>query len=232
MVHKKIIPPPSQPPPCLSCLSCSPLPSPPFYLPSHVDCWVPPPPTPARWRQRCGNTIATTTPPLQGAHPNTNLQKPRAAAIKLPPSCRQAAAAAAAKLPLPPPQPPSCRRRRCCRAAATLSAVLPPPSTLHCRKAAAAAAAAAATAAAATTKLLGTMKKDLDWPIPDQVRRVKTAAKVEVRAPPVEQNQQAPIKMVSRRAWSPGIYWALRLLCKSLDVAWERAFIWPLTFNL
>ena len=44
------------------------------------------------------------------------------------------------------------------------------------------------------------------------------------------QDQLAPIKMVSRRAWSPGIYRALRLLGKSLDVAWERAFIHPLTF--
>ena len=28
--------------------------------------------------------------------------------------------------------------------------------------------------------------------------------------------------MVSGRAWSPGIYQALRLLGKSLDVAWEK----------
>jgi len=44
------------------------------------------------------------------------------------------------------------------------------------------------------------------------------------------QDQLAPIKMVSGCAWSPGIYRALRLLGKSLDVAWERAFIHPLTF--
>ena len=44
-------------------------------------------------------------------------------------------------------------------------------------------------------------------------------------------DRRAPIKMVSRRAWSPGIYQSLRLLGKSLDVAWERAFICPLTFN-
>jgi hypothetical protein len=51
------------------------------------------------------------------------------------------------------------------------------------------------------------------------------AVKVEVCAPPVEHNQRAPIKMVSGHAWSPGIYWALRLLGKSLYVEWERMFI-------
>jgi hypothetical protein len=54
---------------------------------------------------------------------------------------------------------------------------------------------------------------------------------VDIRRPPVEQNQPEPIKTVSSRAWSPGIYRALRLLGKSLDVAWEGAFICPLTFN-
>ncbi len=44
-------------------------------------------------------------------------------------------------------------------------------------------------------------------------------------------DRQAPSKMVSGRVWSPGIYWALRLLGKTLDVAWERAFICPLTSN-
>jgi hypothetical protein len=44
-------------------------------------------------------------------------------------------------------------------------------------------------------------------------------------------HQPAPNKMVRGRAWSPGIYRALRLQEKSLDVAWERAFIHPLTFN-
>ncbi len=44
-------------------------------------------------------------------------------------------------------------------------------------------------------------------------------------------DRRAPIKMVSGRAWSPGIYQSLRLLGKSLDVAWERAFIHPLTLN-
>ena len=70
---------------------------------------------------------------------------------------------------------------------------------------------------------------------PMKDRRVWFAADEEVRAEPtaepIKQDQRAPIKMVSRRAWSPGIYQALRLLGKSLDVAWERAFIHPLTFN-
>ena len=50
-------------------------------------------------------------------------------------------------------------------------------------------------------------------------------------AEPTKPDQRAPIKMVSGRAWSQGIYQALTLLGKSLDVAWERAFIHPLTFN-
>ena len=50
-------------------------------------------------------------------------------------------------------------------------------------------------------------------------------------AEPTKQDQRAPIKMVSGRAWSPGIYQALRLLGISPDVAWERVFIHPLTFN-
>ena len=55
---------------------------------------------------------------------------------------------------------------------------------------------------------------------------------LEPTAEPIKQDQEcAPIKMVSGRAWSLGIYQALRLLGKSLDVAWERAFIHPLTFN-
>ncbi len=61
---------------------------------------------------------------------------------------------------------------------------------------------------------------------------MKVAEKVDVCAPPVEQNQQAPIKMVIGRAWSQGIYRALRLLGISLDVAWERAFICPITASL
>jgi hypothetical protein len=69
---------------------------------------------------------------------------------------------------------------------------------------------------------------------PTKDRRVRFAVDEEVPEPtaePIKQDQRAPIKMVSRRAWSPGIYQALRLLGKSLDVAWERAFIPPLTFK-
>jgi hypothetical protein len=55
--------------------------------------------------------------------------------------------------------------------------------------------------------------------------------RAEPTAEPTKQDQRAPIKMVSGRAWSPGIYRALRLLGKSLYVTWERAFIHPLTFN-
>ena len=40
-----------------------------------------------------------------------------------------------------------------------------------------------------------------------------------------KQDQQAPIKMMSGCVWSPRIYWALRLLGKTLDEAWERLFI-------
>jgi hypothetical protein len=43
--------------------------------------------------------------------------------------------------------------------------------------------------------------------------------------------QPAPIKMVRGCAWSPGIHRALRLQGKSLDVAWGRVFIHPITFN-
>jgi hypothetical protein len=39
-----------------------------------------------------------------------------------------------------------------------------------------------------------------------------------------------PIIMIGGRAWSPSVYGALRLLGNSLDVAWKRAFIRPLTF--
>ncbi len=54
---------------------------------------------------------------------------------------------------------------------------------------------------------------------------------VRVRTQATERDRQAPIKMVSGRVWSPGIYRALRLLGKTLDVVWERAFIRSLTSN-
>jgi len=66
--------------------------------------------------------------------------------------------------------------------------------------------------------------------------KVRFAVDVEAHAgptaEPTKQDRRAPIKIVGGRAWSPGIYQALRLLGKSLDVAWEKAFIRPLTFNL
>ena len=65
--------------------------------------------------------------------------------------------------------------------------------------------------------------------------KVQFAVDAEAHAGPTaeqtKQDQHAPIKMVDGRAWSPGIYQALRIMGKSLYVAWERAFIHPLTFN-
>jgi hypothetical protein len=67
------------------------------------------------------------------------------------------------------------------------------------------------------------------YPIADRPKKkVLLAVDVVVRAPP-DEPQQAPIIMVRGRAWSPGIYRALRLLGKILDVAWERAFVCSLT---
>ena len=43
--------------------------------------------------------------------------------------------------------------------------------------------------------------------------------------------QQAPLIMVSGNTWSPGVYQALRLLGKTLDLAWERACVCSLTFK-
>ena len=71
-------------------------------------------------------------------------------------------------------------------------------------------------------------------PSPTKVRRVWLAVDEEVQestAEPTKQDRRAPIKIVGGCAWSPGIYQALRLLGKSLDVAWEKMFIRPLTFN-
>jgi len=65
---------------------------------------------------------------------------------------------------------------------------------------------------------------------PKKDRQVRFAVDMPI-AEPTNQDQRAPINMVGGRAWSPGIYRSLRLLGKSLDVAWERVFIHPLTFN-
>ncbi len=40
---------------------------------------------------------------------------------------------------------------------------------------------------------------------------------------------QPPIIMISSHAWSPSAYGALRLQGNTLDIAWKRAFIHPLT---
>jgi hypothetical protein len=61
-------------------------------------------------------------------------------------------------------------------------------------------------------------------------KRVQLAVDVAVVAPQ-DEPQQAPLKMVSGSAWSPGVYQALRLLGKILDVAWERACVCSLTFK-
>ena len=49
-------------------------------------------------------------------------------------------------------------------------------------------------------------------------------------AEPTKQDQRAPIKMVSGCAWSLGIYRALRLLGKFLDVAYGREPLFTLSF--
>ena len=38
-------------------------------------------------------------------------------------------------------------------------------------------------------------------------------------------SERAPIKVVDGRPWSSGVYRALRLLGKPLEIAWEKAFI-------
>jgi hypothetical protein len=53
---------------------------------------------------------------------------------------------------------------------------------------------------------------------------------VDMAVPPGEL-QQAPLIMVSGCAWNLGVYWTLRLLGKTIDVAWERAFVCSLTFK-
>ena len=58
--------------------------------------------------------------------------------------------------------------------------------------------------------------------------KVRFAVDVEVCAEPIRWDHRAPMKMVSGGAWSLGIYQALG---KTLDMAWERAFIHPFIFN-
>jgi hypothetical protein len=61
-------------------------------------------------------------------------------------------------------------------------------------------------------------------------KRVQLAVDVAVRAPP-DEPQQAPLIMVSGHAWSPGIYWALRMLGQTLDIARKRALVRSLIFK-
>ena len=51
---------------------------------------------------------------------------------------------------------------------------------------------------------------------------VDVEAHVGPTAEPTKQDRRAPIRIVGGRAWSPGIYQALRLLGKSLDVDGRR----------
>ncbi len=55
---------------------------------------------------------------------------------------------------------------------------------------------------------------------------------MEVRSMTTGFKLQAPIKMVDGRPWSPGVYKLLRLLGKTLEVAWERAFIQTTHFQV
>jgi len=65
-------------------------------------------------------------------------------------------------------------------------------------------------------------------------KKARFAVDVEVRTRADEDDlprRGSTNQWIGGRAWSPGIYRALRSLGKSLDVAWEKAFIRPLTFN-
>ncbi len=55
-------------------------------------------------------------------------------------------------------------------------------------------------------------------------KEVRFAVDMAVCAPPGKP-QQAPIKIVDGRPWSPGVYQLLCLLGKTLEVAWVRGFI-------
>ncbi len=49
--------------------------------------------------------------------------------------------------------------------------------------------------------------------------------------PRLNRIKEHQLKWWTDEKWSPGIYRALRLVGKSLDIAWERVFICSLTFN-
>jgi hypothetical protein len=61
-------------------------------------------------------------------------------------------------------------------------------------------------------------------------KEVQLVVDVAVRVPPGEP-QRAPLIMVTGHAWSRGVYLAMRLLGKTLDIALERAFVRYLTFK-
>jgi hypothetical protein len=61
-------------------------------------------------------------------------------------------------------------------------------------------------------------------------KEVQLVVEVARHAPPGKP-QRAPLIMVSGCAWSLGVYWALRLLGKTLDIAWERVFVRTFTFK-
>ena len=56
-------------------------------------------------------------------------------------------------------------------------------------------------------------------------RNGKGSSDVEARETIMGSESRAPIKMVDGRPWSPGVNRSLRLLGKTLEVAWARAFI-------
>ena len=68
-----------------------------------------------------------------------------------------------------------------------------------------------------------TMDRQVRFAVDEKVRAGQTAELT-------KQDQRAPIKMVSGRAWSLGIYRALRLLGKFLDVAYGREPLFTLSF--
>ncbi len=69
-----------------------------------------------------------------------------------------------------------------------------------------------------------------DWQNQDSALNLDRPAKeesldVEVRPLTKGSELRAPIKMVDGLLWSPGVYQLLHLMGKTLEVAWERAFI-------
>ena len=98
---------------------------------------------------------------------------------------------------------------------------------------------------AASQECVGSNTKEPARADARRAKKIQFAADVEVRTSPGEGGVRmpmkgwdqdgpgptkvvsgpAPIKWVGGRAWSPGIYRALRLMGRPLDVAWEKAFV-------